>query len=113
MVTKPRTGIPGVPGLSKVVNRSAWGEQAATERYGGDTRYPDMSYGSGNQNKPQKLGDPNNQQGNYYDNDVRNSWLRGGGPNQAAGKPYFDFNRPDGVPVGGNRNNPGPGPKRK
>jgi hypothetical protein len=38
MSSKPRTGIPGVSGLSKVVNETAWGEQKATERFG-DSKY--------------------------------------------------------------------------
>jgi len=38
MKEKYRTGIPGVPGLSKVTNASEWGERTATERYGGTTR---------------------------------------------------------------------------
>jgi hypothetical protein len=49
-MTKPRTGIPGITGLSKVVNSNAWGEAKALERtkpYGGlkqqDTRPPDQS----------------------------------------------------------------------
>jgi hypothetical protein len=92
------------------VNESAYGEAQATKRYGYGTQHPDLGNGSGNQNKPQKLGDANNQQGNYYDNDVRNSWLRGAGES-ATGKPHFDFNRPDGPPVGGNRDTPGRGPK--
>ena len=104
MVSKPRTGIPGVPGLSKVVNESAHGEAMATKRYGGGTRtFPppeDRCY-------PQALGDPKtNLQGKL--NDVpENSWLRGGPKESAEGKPAFDFNRSDGAPVGGNRNTPG------
>jgi len=91
-MTKPRTGIPGVPGLSKVVNRSAWGEQKATERYGGTTKtFPSPEIA----NKPQRLGDPNNLQDlPRYDNIVpSNSWLRGGGKSQAEGKPGFDHSR--------------------
>jgi len=36
-VDKTRSGIPG-SGLGPVVNRFAWGEAKATERYGGTTR---------------------------------------------------------------------------
>jgi hypothetical protein len=76
-MTKPRTGIPGHPELRGVVNRSAWGEVKATERYGGGTKtFPPEDL---NANKPQKLGDASNQQGNYYDDDVRNDWRRGNG----------------------------------
>jgi len=77
-MSKPRTGIPGGGSkLSGVVNESAWGESKATERYGGTTQtFPPPE---NNQNKPQKLGDANNQQGNYYDNDTRNDWRRGNG----------------------------------
>jgi hypothetical protein len=90
-MTKPRTGIPGVSGLSKVVNASAWGEATATERYGGTTRtFPSPEIA----NKPQKLGDPNNLQGPKYDNIVdSNSWLRGGGSKQAEGKVNFDHSK--------------------
>jgi hypothetical protein len=79
---KCRTGIPGVPGLSKVVSESAWGEAKATERYGGTTRTfaPPKDV-----HAPQKLGDANNLQGPGYDNSVPvSSWLRGGG---GSGKP--------------------------
>jgi hypothetical protein len=81
MTTKPRTGIPGVKGLGSVVNRSAWGEAAATKRYGGTTRTfpppPDRS-------APQELGDQNNLRGPL--NDVANDWRRGNGM-----KPNFDY----------------------
>jgi len=75
-MSKPRTGIPGT-GLGKVVNESAWGKQTATKRYEYGTQHPDM--GPVPSNKPQKLGDANNQQGNYYDNDCRPSWKTGAG----------------------------------
>src|SRR5262249_39749455 len=88
---KCRTGIPGVAGLSKVTNASAWGEQKALERtrdYGGlkqqvDTRPKDQSI-------PQRLGDANNLIGpDYYDDEPADSWVRGGGPNAAEGKPGY------------------------
>ena len=86
-MTKPRTGIPGVSGLGKVVNASAWGESKATERYGGTTRIfppPEIA------NKPQRLGDPSNLQGPKYDNIVpSDSWVRSGGSKQAEGKPGY------------------------
>jgi len=120
-MSKPRTGIPaddstappfssarkGAPsasdysqphsgGLKTVANEEAWGEQKATDRYGGTTKTfrPENL----NANKPQKAGDPNNLQGNYYDNDVRNSWLRGGPDESAEGKPNFDPRGKDGLP---------------
>jgi hypothetical protein len=82
-MTKWRTGIPGVPGLSKVLNSDAWGDAKAVERgYGSGTRtFPSPKDVHG----PQKLGDANNLQGPGYDNSVPvSSWLRGGG---GSGKP--------------------------
>ena len=90
-MTKPRTGIPGVPGLGNVVNESAYGVAKAEERYG-KSDYPMSSPAPSPpiRNKPQRLGDQNNLQGPKYDNIVDpNSWLRGGGPNQAEGKRNF------------------------
>src|SRR5262249_29594614 len=91
-MTKPRTGIPGVPGLGNVVNESAYGVAKAEERYG-KSDYPTGSRGAPSppiRNKPQRLGDPNNLQGPKYDNIVpSDSWLRGGGSKQAEGKPNF------------------------
>src|SRR5262249_2230681 len=78
MKEKYRTGIPGHSDLGKVVNESAWGEQTATQRYGGGTRHPDMSGGAFEDNKPQKLGDANNLQDKKYDNDAR-GWVRAEG----------------------------------
>jgi len=91
MASKPRTGIPGVPGLSKVVNESAYGVAKAEERYGkSDYAMGRSAPAPEIKNKPQRLGDPNNMQGPKYDNIVdSNSWLRGGGSNQAEGKPNF------------------------
>src|SRR5262245_38283143 len=96
-VNKTRTGIPGVKGLERVTNASEWGERTATQRYGGDTRtFPAEDL---NANKPQKLGDKYNLQGNNYDNDVRNNWLRGAGES-AEGKPNFTpgYRAPHGEP---------------
>jgi hypothetical protein len=100
-MSKPRTGIPvdegkspfssarqdtnsasdysppHSDGLKSVVNESAHGEAMATKRYGYGTQHPDM--GPVHSNKPQRLGDPNNLQGNYYDNDCRNDWKRAAG----------------------------------
>ena len=91
-MSKPRTGIPDQPKLGGVVNESAWGVAKAEERYG-KSDYPTGSRGAPSppiRNKPQRLGDPNNLQGPKYDNIVpSDSWLRGGGPNQAEGKPNF------------------------
>jgi len=86
-VDKTRTGIPGVKGLERVTNSAEWGERTATERYNGGTRtFPSPEIA----NKPQRLGDKNNLQGPGYDNIVpSDSWLRGGGKNQAEGKPNF------------------------
>jgi hypothetical protein len=61
-----------------VVNENAWGEQAAVDRgYCRGTEVPKQAYT--HDNKPLKLGDPNNLQGPGYDNDVKDGWLRGGG----------------------------------
>jgi hypothetical protein len=101
-VDKTRSHIAGV---GRVANESAWGEQKATDRYGGDTRHPDMGHGSGNQNKPQKAGDPNNLQGNYYDNDCRNDWKRAAG-GTAENRPNYvgGYRAPHGEP--GDRTGP-------
>jgi len=84
---KCRTGIPDAPGLGKVVNATAWGESAALDRtkdYGGlkpvDMRPADRSY-------PQ---DPEARRGkDWADGVPEDSWLRGGGPNAAEGKPGY------------------------
>jgi hypothetical protein len=90
MATKPRTGIPDAPGLSKVVNASAWGESKALERtrdYGGlkqtNTRPPDQS-------EPQFRQDG---RGPDYLNVHANDWVRG---NSATDKPNFDAMGPKG-----------------
>jgi hypothetical protein len=77
---KARTGIPGVPGLSKVVNQNAWGDAKAVERgYGSGTRtFPSPKDVHGPQ-------DPVDKHGPGYDNEVPvSSWLRGG---SESGKP--------------------------
>jgi hypothetical protein len=72
-----RTGIPDAPGLGKVVNERAWGEQTATQRYGGSTKTfpapPERSL-------PQGCGDSwgTNKQGPRSVIDP-NDWRRGGG----------------------------------
>jgi hypothetical protein len=86
-MTKPRTGIPGITGLSRVVNTSAWGESKALERtkdYGGlkqtNTRPPDQS-------EPQFKQDS---RGSDWRDDVsEKSWLRGGSKG-GTDKPNFD-----------------------
>src|SRR5262249_14628890 len=95
---KGRVGIPGHKELGPILNESAHGEMVASRRYGGGTRHPDM--GPVPSNKPQKLGDANNQQGNYYDNDTRKDWRVGfgkGGAESAEGKPSYvpNFRAPD------------------
>jgi hypothetical protein len=83
-VDKCRTGIPGIAGLSKVVNSNAWGESKALERtrdYGGlkqtNKRPPDQS-------EPQFRQDS---RGPDWADDVQNDWRRG---NSATDKPNFD-----------------------
>jgi hypothetical protein len=81
---KCRTGIPGVAGLSKVVNSNAWGDAKANERYGGGTKtFPPPE----DRHAPQKLGDSNNLQAPGYANIHRNDWVRGNGmkPNFQSG----------------------------
>jgi hypothetical protein len=87
MATKPRTGIPGVPGLSKVVNKNAWGDAKATERYGGGTKtFPPPK----DQSAPQFKEDA---QGPNYRNEVPvDSWLRGANED-ATTKPNFDHSK--------------------
>ena len=83
---KCRTGIPGVPGLSKVVNRSAWGEQTASERYHGTTKiFPPPKDQSMAQFKQDQCLDKT------Y-NDVPNDWRRGAN-GTAENKPSFDHSR--------------------
>jgi len=92
-MSKPRTGISGVPGLGKVVNESAWGVAKAEARYGKS----DHPFGRATpepqvQNKPQFR--ENAQDLPKYDNIVpSDSWLRGGGKNQAEGKVNFDHSK--------------------
>jgi hypothetical protein len=81
----------------KVENESLWGNKTAYERYG----KPEFLHGAPNpedRHRPQRLGDDNNLQGNYYDNDVRNNWRRGAGES-AEGKPNFDKANDEGIPV--------------
>jgi hypothetical protein len=77
---KCRTGIPGVAGLSKVVNSNAWGDAKANQRYGGGTRtFPapkDESFPQFKDEQPTRRNP-----GEISPN----SWLRGG-PNE-NGKP--------------------------
>src|SRR6516162_5669310 len=92
--SKPNPGA-----LKSVVSESAHGEAQATARYGYGTQHPDMGHGDYNQNKPQKLGDANNQQGNYYDNDTRNDWRRAAG-GTAENRPNYvgGYRAPHGEP---------------
>jgi len=104
-MSKPRTGIPGVPGLGGVVNESAHGEAMATKRYGGGTRHPDIRTGDETGTEPQRAGDVNNLQSPGYKNDCRNDWRRAAGesaeqkPGYVKGYrvPYGDDHRHDSV----------------
>ena len=97
---KARTHLDGV---GRVSNESAWGEQKATDRYGGGTR----TYGPQNEDAsfPQKLGDRNNLPRSTNYNDTPNNWLRGAGesaeqkPGYVKGYrvPYGDDHRHDSV----------------
>src|SRR5262245_14031360 len=84
-VDKHRSSMSGL----KAEETEKWGRQTARERYGAlrdpNMKAPEDCY-------PQKLGDPNNLQGNYYDNDVRNDWRRAANED-ATTKPGFDHSR--------------------
>ena len=93
-VDKTRSSIPG-SGLGRVVNRTAWGKETATSRYGGSTRTfpapPDQCY-------PQKLGDPNNLQGPRSLIDP-SDWRRGGGQGGESRPGYVPgYRAPKGEP---------------
>jgi hypothetical protein len=69
---KCRTGIPGVPGLGKVVNEEAWGAAKAVERYGGGMKtFPPPKDASFPQFKP-------DQRGPGWEDDT-SGWVRGAG----------------------------------
>jgi len=74
----------------KAVETEKWGRDTARERYGAATN---ATFGPPPiQNKPQRLGDPNNLQGPGYDNIHREDWVRGfgkGGVESAEGKPGY------------------------
>jgi hypothetical protein len=70
----------------KVEETEKWGRDTARSRYG-EARSPDMK--AEDRHAPQKLGDANNLQGNYYSNNVRNDWRRGSGES-AEGKPHYN-----------------------
>lgn len=72
-------------GMKGIVEAQKWGRQTARERYS-DLKQPDMR--PADAHRPQRLGDPDNLQGNFYDNNVRNDWRRGTGES-AEGKPNF------------------------
>jgi len=74
----------------KVQETEKWGRSTARERYGAP-RSPDTK--AEDRHAPQKLGDANNLQGNYYSNNVRNDWRRGGGES-AEGKPGYGKIKP-------------------
>lgn len=77
-VDKTRTGIPGAGSkLSRVVNKDAWGADAAVKRgyCSGTEVTPGPAKGAGPQH-PQSRED---QHGARYDNSVRDGWMRGGG----------------------------------
>jgi hypothetical protein len=74
MGDKCRTGIPGITGLSKVVNQDAWGIATADRRYG---RLSQSDMKPRDQSQPQFRQD---QPSDKTFNDVPSgSWLRGGG----------------------------------
>jgi len=87
-VNKHRTTYSG--GV-KAVEEQKWGRAKAEERYG-PLKYRDGAPPPEIQNKPQRLGDPNNLQAPGYDNNHRKDWVRGFGKNgveSAEGKPGY------------------------
>src|SRR5262245_35118550 len=82
---KCRTGIPGVAGLSKVVNSNAWGDAKATERYDGGTR----TYGPPKDMEAPQFEITDGRGPDWQDDVPVNPWLRGGGAG-GEGKPGFD-----------------------
>jgi hypothetical protein len=84
------------PGLGKIQNSAAWGESMASQRYGGGTRVPKQTYV--HDNKPQKLGDPNNLQGPDYDNDTKEAWLHGAASAESREGYAPSFRSPPGSP---------------
>src|SRR5262245_15142739 len=89
---KCRTGIPGVPGLGSVVNRTCWGEDAAVKRgyTSGVKTYappPDHSLPQDPVDKPEDR--------NY--NACRDDWRRGANED-ATTKSNFDARGKDGYP---------------
>jgi hypothetical protein len=87
LIDKSRTGIPGHSKLSKVVNQHSWGENAAVKR--GYCKGTEVTHGFARGIGPQEPQAPEDQHGPKYDNDVKDGWLRGGGPNQAEGRPGY------------------------
>ena len=87
-ISKHRTTYSG--GI-KAVEEQKWGRDKAEERYG-PLKYRDGAPPPEIQNKPQRLGDPNNLQGPGYDNIHAKDWVRGfgkGGTESAEGMPNF------------------------
>jgi len=88
-VNKTRVGIPGHPKLSGVVNQHSWGDHAAVRRgYCSGTEHP-MGTGAAKSIGPQHPQGDVDQHDAKYDNDVRDGWMRGGGPNGAEGRPGY------------------------
>jgi hypothetical protein len=100
-------------GMKGVVNSEAWGADKATERYGGGTRVHDGHARAVGGQAPQA---PEDKHDTKYDNDVKDGWLRGGGPKGAEGRPgYSPSHRAPHGDQGGTRPKirPGdPGPHR-
>jgi hypothetical protein len=88
MSSKPRTGIPGVKGLSGVVNETAWGVATAVSRYG-DSKYI-MGRGAPppkDQSQPQ---DPMDKPSDRSFNDIpQNSWRYDGSGRKPRGWEEF------------------------
>src|SRR5262249_20663929 len=75
----------------KVEEAEKWGRDTARSRYGAP-QYFNGAPAPKDQHGPQRLGDPNNLQGNYYSNDCRNDWRRGA-HEDATTKPNFDHGK--------------------
>jgi hypothetical protein len=100
-VDKTRTGIPGHPKLKGVQNASAWGESAAVQRgyCKGTEVHDEPAKGPAPYGAEFKVDQREDRQSF---NDVKDGWLRGGGANQAEGKPGYapSFRAPRGSPSG-------------
>ena len=97
-VDKTRTGIPGHPKLKGVQNTSAWGESAAVQRgyCKGTEVHDEPAKGPAPYGAEFKVDQREDRQSF---NDVKDGWLRGGGPSGAEGRPGYapSYRAPHGI----------------